>query len=98
MELVISWDGAAAARLHYVIDNDVVVATDATGAGGHSPIRFPYEADEAAIHVIEWSLWFPGEAIANATARLSINGGASVALDAQTGEIKTKWPGRGAAP
>lgn len=98
MEIVISWDGAATARLDHLIDNDAVVATAETNVSGYSPLRYSYEPEAAAIHVIEWLLWFPRATIANATARVSINGGAPVALDAQRGEIKTKWPGRGAAP
>ena len=94
----ISWQGAAKARLHYVIDNGTVVKTEADGLEGHSPITCEYAAASAAVHVVEWSLWFPGATVKQLAAKVAINGDPPVTLDAEDGEAKHKWAGRGAAP
>lgn len=98
LEFTISWQGASKARLHYVIDNDAVVATEANGVEGYSPITYSYAAAAEVIHAIEWSLWFPGATVKGLVAKVSINGGEAVTLDAKKDETKSKWASRGAAP
>jgi hypothetical protein len=98
LEFTISWQGASKARLHYLIDNDAVVATEDNGLEGNSPITYSYSAAAEAIHAIEWSLWFPGATIKGLVAKVSINGGDAVTLDARKDEAKSKWASRGGAP
>lgn len=98
LEFTISWQGAAKARLHYIIDNDTVVATEANHLEGYSPITHAYSAAAEAIHAIEWSLWFPGATLKGLVAKVSINGGEAVTLDAKNDETRSKWGSRGAAP
>jgi hypothetical protein len=98
LQFTISWQGTAKARVHYVIDNGTVVKTETDGLEGHSPITCEYAAPAAAVHVLEWSLWFPGHTVKQLAATVAINGGAPVTLDAREDEAKNKWSGRGAAP
>ena len=103
LEFTISWQGVSKARLHYVIDNDVVVKTEDDDHKDDDPERFSpitcsYKAASAVIHAIEWSLWFPGQTLKQFVAKVSINGGSPVTLDANAGEAKSKWMSRGAAP
>lgn len=98
LELTITWEGATQARLHLVVDNDDLIATDHDALVGVGSIKHQYQAPASVFHVIEWSLGFEGGAIRNAIARVSINGGPPVTLDAVRSEQKHLWLGRGAAP
>ena len=98
LELTISWQGASKARLHYAIDNDSVVATEGDNLEGYSPIICSYSTAATAIHVIEWSLWFPGSSVKELIAKVAINGEVPVTLDSKKDETKSKWASRGAAP
>lgn len=98
LQFTISWQGTVKARIHYIIDNGTVVKTEADTLEGYSPITCQYPAATAAVHVIEWSLWFPGSTVRQLAATVAINGGDQVTLDAEADETKHKWPGRGAAP
>lgn len=98
IEFTITWQGASKARLHYVVDNDKVVATEADDLEGHGAITFPYTARHAATHVIEWSLWFPNRTLRKFVAKASVSGAKPATLDSKKEEQKNKWQGRGAAP
>lgn len=97
VRFVITWEGAANARLHYILDNDRVVVTEADDAAGNGSIECDYSTTKAAVHVIEWSLWFPGKAARKLVAKATISGTTST-LDSKKEEQKNKWHGRGAAP
>ena len=49
LEFRISWQGGAKARLHYVIDNDDVVKTEADRIEGDSPLTCSYDASSIFI-------------------------------------------------
>lgn len=94
----ISWAGTTTARLHYIIDNDKVVATEQDNLEGNGLITYQYTRTRAAVHVLEWSLWFPGKTASKLVAKVSINGGAGTTLDTKKDDTKNKWASRGAAP
>jgi hypothetical protein len=99
LQFTISWDGGARARIHFVIDNDVVVADDSDDDyEGEGEITIPYKRAHAAIHVVKWSLYFPGASASNLLAKLTINGAAPVTLHKEKSEQKNVWVSSGAAP
>jgi hypothetical protein len=98
IEFTVSWVGGGKARLHYIIDNDNVVATEDDDLDGYSPITFVYSTAGSAIHSIEWSLWFPGRTVRKLVAKAGIDGSVAVTLDSKKDESKNKWASRGAAP
>lgn len=98
VEFTITWDGAAGAKLHYAVDNDVVIATEADNHAGHGRISFTYPAAAAAVHVIEWSIFFPGATVRKLAAKAAINGATPSTLDKKDEDTKNKWASRGAAP
>lgn len=98
LEFVISWEGAANARIHYLLDNDRVIATEADNLEGAGSIVHPYQTRHSAVHVLEWSLWFPGKTLRRFVAKASLNGGKPIALDAYRDEKKHHWHSRGALP
>ena len=98
IEFIITWDGAAEASLHLVVDNDDLVATDRDGVVGAGKVRHRYRTAPAVFHVIEWSLRFEGRTVRNLVATASINGDKPVTLDAVRDDRKHLWVSRGAAP
>jgi hypothetical protein len=96
--LTISWEGAAPARLHLLLDNAHLIATEADALDGVNEIHHRYRTNEAVFHVIEWSLRFEGATLHNLIARASVNGAAPTTLDAHPGDQPHIWASRGAAP
>src|SRR4051812_40532051 len=98
IEIEIKWGGNAQAQVHFIIDNDVVVADENTNLGGYSSIKYKYKAKQAAIHVIEGSLWFPGSTVRKLVVTASIDGDDEGTVDAKKDDTKNQWSWRGAVP
>ena len=94
----IAWEGVGMGHVQFIIDNDKVVASEYDRLNGGSPLELTYQRSRASIHVIEWSLWFPGKSARKLTATISINGGRAITLDQHKDALKNKWISRGAAP
>jgi hypothetical protein len=98
IEIVLQWEGDVRARVHYILDNDDVVATEESNLEDYNVIRYAYQTAAAPIHVIEGSLWFPGSTVRNLVVRASVNGDKSATVDAKKDDTKNQWSWRGAVP
>lgn len=96
--LTIQWDGNVEASVHFVTDNDDVVEDGSGHIEGYSPVTVRYDTAADSMHVIEGSLWFPGDTVRKLVVKATINGGPPASVDAQDADTKNQWSWRGVVP
>src|SRR5687767_4648211 len=96
IELEITWRGAEAAELYYLLDGGMPVPLHGHQTVGHGSIRVQYDAPATGLHVLEWGLTFPGKKLSDLKATATVNGGADRDLEAKS-EASHKWTGDGEA-
>jgi hypothetical protein len=96
IEFEITWEGRQKAKLHFLIDNGKVVASDADVVEGIGGLNVEYKVASSPIHRIEWSLWFPGKTLEMLVAQAAINEGEAQELG--KGDKEThRWSDEGTA-
>jgi hypothetical protein len=94
VEFQIEWKGRQKAQIHFVIDNDKVVATDGDNIVGQGSLLVKYSVQEAPLHHLEWSLFFPNKSLTGLTAQASIDGEAFTEVGSKD-DAKNRWTDEG---
>jgi len=90
----IRWSGADRAELFFIIDNGKLKKANVQSDPGQLVIT--YEVEKAEVHVVTWSLLFPGETRSDLIATYTRDGGGTSPLD-KVSQATDLWSSRGAA-